>query len=71
MRAVRGEAERLRSQLLLAEEDLQKERERFTSYQTETNIISNEREGLEEANTRLRDKLARLEVSEIIISCWC
>lgn len=67
MRAVRGEAERLRSQVLLTEEDLQKERARFTSCQTEMNVVSNEREALEEANSRLKDKLARLEVSEIVL----
>lgn len=65
MRAVRGEAERLRSNLLLAEEDLQKERERLTLFQTEMSTVSNEREALEEANSRLKDKFARLEVSEI------
>lgn len=64
---MRGEAARLRSQLLLAEEDLQKEREKFSSVQAEMNGVSNEREVLEEANTRLKDKLERLEVSEIII----
>ncbi|KAK3571807.1 hypothetical protein QTP86_020586 [Hemibagrus guttatus] len=61
MRAVSGEAERLRSQLLLAEEDLQKERERLTLFHTEISTVSNEREALEEANSRLKDKLARLE----------
>lgn len=63
MRAVRGEAERLRSQLVLAEEDLQKEKERLASSQIELNTVSSEREALEEANTRLKDKLARLEVN--------
>ncbi|KAF4088522.1 hypothetical protein AMELA_G00083040 [Ameiurus melas] len=63
MCAVRGEAERLRSQLLLAEEGLQKERERIASSQTEMNTVSNEREALEEANSRLKDKLARLEAT--------
>ncbi|XP_058244873.1 cingulin [Hemibagrus wyckioides] len=61
MRVVRGEAERLRSQLVLAEEDLQKERDRFTLFHTEMSTVSNEREALEEANLRLKDKLARLE----------
>ncbi|KAF7708222.1 hypothetical protein HF521_017279 [Silurus meridionalis] len=61
MRVVRSESERLRSHLLLAEEDLKKEKERFTSSQTEMNTVSGEREALEEAQTRLKDKLARLE----------
>lgn len=67
MRAVRGEAERLRSQLLLADEELQKDRQRLTLCQAEMNTVSNEREVLEEANARLKDKLARLEVSETIL----
>lgn len=67
MRAVRGESERLRSRLLLAEEDLQKEKQRFSSSQTEMSAASNERVALEEANARLKDKLTRLEVSEIFI----
>lgn len=73
MRAVRGEAARLRSQLIVSEEDLQKEKEKLVLLQTDMSTVSNEREALEEANLRLKDKLARLEVSasgEFYNSLW-
>lgn len=58
----RGEAEQLRSQLLSVKEELQSERDRLCSLQTKTNSLMHESGELEEANIRMKEKIARLEV---------
>ncbi|XP_062848851.1 cingulin [Trichomycterus rosablanca] len=58
---VRSETERLRSQLFLNEEELLKEKARFSSSQTDMHTLTNEHEVLEEANTRLKEKITRME----------
>lgn len=57
----RREAEQLHSQLLSVKEELHSERDRLCSLQTKTNSLMHESGELEEANIRMKEKVARLE----------
>lgn len=63
---VHTEVDRLRSQLILTEEEMQKQKAKFSTSQTNLSTLTNEREALEEANTRLKDRITRLEVSGLM-----
>uniref|UniRef100_A0A672QRC4 Cingulin n=1 Tax=Sinocyclocheilus grahami TaxID=75366 RepID=A0A672QRC4_SINGR len=56
------EVSRLRSQLLSTEEELQAERDKLSSAQTQVNNLTHEHKELEEANARMRERIIRLEV---------
>ena len=64
LNAVRGEAEKLRNQLLSAEEELQNERDRGNSSQTHIHTLTREHKELEENTARLKEKITRLEVRD-------
>ncbi|XP_036394712.1 cingulin [Megalops cyprinoides] len=57
----RGEAERLRGGLAGTEQELQTYREQLASAQSELQVHRDSQKDLEEANTRIREKIARLE----------
>lgn len=59
---MREEVGRLRSQLLSAEEELQAERDKLSSAQAQANNLTHEHKELEETNTRMKERLTRLEV---------
>ncbi|XP_051574712.1 cingulin-like [Myxocyprinus asiaticus] len=58
---MREEVERLRSKLLSAEEELEAERDKLRSVQTQANTLTHERKELEETNTRMKERITRLE----------
>ncbi|XP_016322978.1 cingulin-like isoform X2 [Sinocyclocheilus anshuiensis] len=55
------EVSRLRSQLLSTEEELQAERDKLSSAQTQVNNLTHERKELEETNARMKERIIRLE----------
>ncbi|XP_076826612.1 cingulin isoform X2 [Brachyhypopomus gauderio] len=59
--AARGNAERLRVQLLSAEEELQKERGSLGSAHTLIQTLTQEQEAVQQSSARLTDRAARLE----------
>lgn len=56
------EVGRLRSQLLSTEEELQAERDKLSSAQTQVNNLTHEHKEIEETNARMKEKIIRLEV---------
>ncbi|XP_051576505.1 cingulin-like [Myxocyprinus asiaticus] len=57
----REEVERLRSQLLSAEEELQAEKDKLGYFQTQANTLTHECKELEETNKRMKERITRLE----------
>ncbi|XP_016327304.1 cingulin-like [Sinocyclocheilus anshuiensis] len=55
------EVGRMRSQLLSTEEDLQTERDKLCSAQTQANHLAHEHKELEETNMRMKERIIRLE----------
>ncbi|XP_026105389.1 cingulin-like [Carassius auratus] len=55
------ETDRMRSQLLSTEEDLQTERNKLSSAQTQANHLAHEHKELEETNMRMKERITRLE----------
>ncbi|XP_059363718.1 cingulin-like [Carassius carassius] len=55
------ETGRMRSQLLSTEEDLQTERDKLSSAQTQADHLAHEHKELEETNTRMKERITRLE----------
>uniref|UniRef100_A0A8C1SI15 Cingulin n=1 Tax=Cyprinus carpio TaxID=7962 RepID=A0A8C1SI15_CYPCA len=55
------EVGRMRSQLLSTEEDLQTERDKLSSAQTQANHLAHEHKELEETNMRMKERITRLE----------
>lgn len=56
------EVGRIRSQLLSTEEELQAERDKLSSAQTQVNNLTHEQKDLEETNARMKERVIRLEV---------
>ncbi|KAL0172191.1 hypothetical protein M9458_032502, partial [Cirrhinus mrigala] len=58
---VQEEVGRLRSQLLSTEEELQANIDKLSSAQTQANNLAHEHKELEETNTRMKERITRLE----------
>ncbi|XP_062395093.1 cingulin [Sardina pilchardus] len=61
LKDAQSEAEQVRGRLAERDEELQTERERLLSAQTQLHTLRDQREEQEDAHTRLREKLTRLE----------
>lgn len=62
----RSEASRLKETLSLAEEELEASKTRLSRAQMDVKSLQDAKQEQEEANTRLKDKLSRLEVGHIL-----
>ncbi|XP_016387667.1 cingulin-like isoform X2 [Sinocyclocheilus rhinocerous] len=58
---MQDEVGRMHSQLLSTEEDLQTERDKLSSAQTQANHLAHEHKELEETNMRMKERIIRLE----------